>query len=77
MRTTLDLDDDVMAASRDLASRRRTTIGAVISEMVRKALQDGAPQSSDDDGFVGLPRRAVPEPIDVAFVNRLRDEMGV
>jgi hypothetical protein len=38
MRTTLDIDDDVLAAAKELASGQKTTAGKVISDLVRKAL---------------------------------------
>lgn len=38
MRTTLDIDDDVLAAAKDLARRQRRTAGAVISSLARQAL---------------------------------------
>ncbi len=38
MRTTLDIDDDVLAAAKDLAEARRTTAGKMLSELARKAL---------------------------------------
>jgi hypothetical protein len=38
MRTTLDIDDDVLRAARDLARRQKKTAGRVISELARKAL---------------------------------------
>jgi len=38
MRTTLDIDDDVLAASKDLAAVRKTTAGQVISDLARAAL---------------------------------------
>jgi hypothetical protein len=38
MRTTLQLDDDVLAAARVLARQQRTSLGAVISELARQAL---------------------------------------
>ena len=75
MRTTVDLPDDVMLASRDLAARRRTTLGAVMAELLRKGLRDAEPAVSDDDGFVGLPKRGLARPITVEFVNQLREEL--
>lgn len=41
MRTTLDIDDDVLQAAKDLARRTKKTAGAIISELARQAL--GAP----------------------------------
>ncbi len=38
MRTTLDIDDDVLTAAKELASEQKTTAGKVISDLVRKAL---------------------------------------
>jgi len=38
MRTTLDIDDDVLAAAKELASRQNSTAGKVISDLVRKVL---------------------------------------
>jgi predicted transcriptional regulator len=38
MRTTLDVDDDVLAAVEELASRQNSTAGKVISDLVRNAL---------------------------------------
>jgi len=39
MRTTLDLDDDVLQAARELAVVRNSTAGKVLSELARKGLQ--------------------------------------
>ena len=41
MRTTLDLDDDVLLAAKELAVARGTTAGKVVSELVRQALTKG------------------------------------
>jgi hypothetical protein len=38
MRTTLDIDDDVLAAAKDLAKVEGKTMGEVISDLARKAL---------------------------------------
>ncbi len=38
MRTTLDIDDDVLAAAKRLAAEEKSTAGKVISELVRQAL---------------------------------------
>jgi hypothetical protein len=40
MRTTLDIDDDVLLAAKERARRERTSAGAVISELARRALTD-------------------------------------
>ena len=38
MRTTSQLDDDVLAAARVLARQRRRSVGDVISDLARQAL---------------------------------------
>ena len=38
MRTTLDIDDDVLRAAKDIARREKKTAGMVISELARQAL---------------------------------------
>ena len=38
MRTTLDIDDDVLAAANERARRQRTSAGKVISDLARNAL---------------------------------------
>ena len=38
MRTTLDVDDDMLFAAKELATAQKNTTGKVISDLVRKAL---------------------------------------
>jgi Arc/MetJ family transcription regulator len=42
MRTTLDLDDDVLASAKEIARRENTTAGRVVSDLVRRALTGAA-----------------------------------
>ena len=39
MRTTIDIDDDVLLAAKEIAASRRTSAGRVISDLARKGLQ--------------------------------------
>ena len=39
MRTTLDIDDDVLQAVKEIGAMRRKTAGEVLSELARKALK--------------------------------------
>ena len=43
MRTTLDIDEDVLRAAKELARREKKTAGAVISELTRRALTTPPP----------------------------------
>jgi hypothetical protein len=74
MRTTLDIDDDVLAAAKDLASGQKSTAGRVISDLVRKALTQTPP--IDDlpvrNGFPVLPHAG--KVITVEFIEKLLEE---
>lgn len=50
MRTTLNLEDDVLRAAKSLARERGISLGEVVSELVRKALRP-APPTAYDAGF--------------------------
>ena len=73
MRTTLDIDDDVLAAAKELASGQKTTAGKVISDLARKALTELLCEKIKyRNGFPAYPKRGgivTPELID-----RLADE---
>jgi len=73
MRTTLDIDDDVLKTAKALAAARRTTVGRIISELVREALRPSS-AAHVRNGVPLLPRRAgsAPRPT-MHLVNRLRD----
>jgi hypothetical protein len=74
VRTTLDLDEDVLQAAKELAAARGTTAGRILSELARKGL---APTRAARlrNGVPVLPRRApgTPRPT-MKLVNSLRDE---
>jgi hypothetical protein len=57
MRTTLDIDDDVLAAAKELAKARDSTAGRVISDLARQALTESAGRESPQyrGGFRLLP----------------------
>jgi len=74
VRTTLDIDDDVLQAARELAENRRKTTGQVLSDLARQALEPGGRRAVRN----GVPllarrRRGSPKPT-MELVNRLRDE---
>ena len=74
MRTTLDIDDDVLQAAKEIAANRGSTMGKVISELVRKGLRP-KPWVRVRNGVPLLGPRGPNDPIlTMEFVNRLRDE---
>lgn len=48
MRTTLDIDDDILAAAKDLARAEGKTAGKVLSDLARQALTLPAPPGFAD-----------------------------
>ena len=42
MRTTVTIDDDVLAVARALAKRNRTSLGRALSELARRGFRTGA-----------------------------------
>lgn len=42
MRTTLELDDTILAAARSLARSRGVSLGAAVSELARRGLEANA-----------------------------------
>jgi hypothetical protein len=73
MRTTIDLEDDVLFAAKELARQRGTTIGRVLSDLDRQSLTRQTPLRTKDDLplFPVQPNAGVVTP---ELVNRLRDE---
>ncbi|HVL70140.1 MAG TPA: type II toxin-antitoxin system VapB family antitoxin [Vicinamibacterales bacterium] len=74
MRTTLDIDDDVLQAAKELAELHRKSAGEVVSELLRKALQPAPSTQRVRNGVPLLTRRPGAPPTTMAMVNELRDE---
>ena len=75
MRTTVAIDDDVLAAARALADRQQRSLGDVISDLARQGLaRNAVPAHKKRGDLPVLPRRADARPVTLELVNRLRDE---
>lgn len=75
MRTTLDIDEDVLQAAKELASARGTTAGRVLSELARRGL---TPEKAAKvrNGVPLLPGRPPGSPrMTMKLVNELRDDV--
>ncbi|MDE2836560.1 MAG: antitoxin [Chloroflexota bacterium] len=51
MRTTLTIDDDVLAVAKALADRSGSSLGSALSELARRGFK-GAAIASDEDAVV-------------------------
>ncbi|PRY57064.1 hypothetical protein BCF74_11769 [Knoellia remsis] len=54
MRTTLDLDDRVLAAARSIARAQRTSLGKAVSELALKGLGTGGAGAGTSQVFVDV-----------------------
>jgi hypothetical protein len=72
VRTTLNIDDDVVAAARELAAGQSRSLGSVISELARRGL---TPARVGADGDVPVIRVPVgTPPITPELVRRALDD---
>lgn len=72
-RTTIDIEPGVLYATREIARRRRVSVGQVVSDLARQALsrRDAATTRNGVPLFPLGPGAGVVTP---ELVNRLRDE---
>ena len=73
VRTTLNLDDDVLQIAKQLAQQRGSTTGQVLSELARQALEPKTPPKMRNGVMVFNPKPGAKKP-HLALVNQLRDE---
>lgn len=76
MRTTLDIEDDVLAAAKELARRQHRSAGAVVSELARRGLTLAAGADEAGQGgeaFLGF--RPFARRSDVVVTNTLIDKL--
>ena len=77
MRTTLDIEDDVLQAAKELAQRNGGTAGQVISDLARRGLN--ATPTKRRPGLHGgvpvLPSRS--EIVTLDHVQKIQDQEGV
>ena len=69
MRTTLDLDDDVLAAAKALAKAGNTTAGRIISDTMRRAIQSGLADPPGPTAGAHASGQAEPAPSAHGFVS--------
>jgi len=81
MRTTLDIEDDVLEAARELARREHISAGAAVSRLLRVAftghfpISTTPPETTVVNGFRPIP--ANNRLITDSLIDRLRDESGL
>jgi hypothetical protein len=73
MRTTIDLDEDVLLAARELARQRRISIGKAISILARRGATP-TDQASVRNGVPLFPVSSTGSIVTPEIIARLRDE---
>jgi len=74
MRTTLDIDEDMLQIAKEMAALRKTTAGKVLSELARLGLRPPDTSPSTRSGVPLLPARPGEQPVSMDLVNRLRNQ---
>ena len=82
MRTTLDIDDDVLAAAKELSRQQGCSAGQVVSTFMRRALASGglaagpvvAAEPPPANGFRPFASRGTP--VTNGVIDALRDTEG-
>jgi hypothetical protein len=75
VRTTLDIDDDVLQAAKEIAVTQGSTAGKVLSELARRGLAPSRPKVRVRNGVPLLGARSQTDrPVTMEMVNELRDE---
>ena len=74
MRTTLDIEEDVLLAAKEIARQKKMTAGRVLSELARQSLTRKS-LVSKKHGLPLFPIQPDAGIVTLELVNQLRDEM--
>ncbi len=76
MRTTLDIDNDILLAVKELSKREKKSAGEILSDLARRALTTSQIQVQEEVTEYGFPM--IPKKSDaivtVEHINRLMEE---
>ncbi len=75
MRTTLAIDDDVLAAAKEMAATKRKSVGEVISTLARTALRPIPSSRATRNGVPLLPVRPGAPRVTSELVRQLQEEL--
>jgi hypothetical protein len=84
MRTTLDIDDDVLFAAKEIAAKERKTAGKILSDFFRRGIQSDSVDASGmepgqpfvfKNGIPILPSRR--ELVTTEQIQRIMEEEGI
>lgn len=74
MRTTVNLDEDIVQSAKALAERHNKTLGEILSELARKGLQKRKSKAAIRNGIpVFKTSSTTANPLSIDEINELRD----
>jgi len=75
MRTTLSIDDDILAAAKELAATEKKSVGEVISALAREALRPASTNRRTRNGVPLLPVRPGIPRVTSELIRQLQEEL--
>jgi hypothetical protein len=75
MRTTLAIDDDVLAAAKELAEMEHKSVGEIVSALARRALRPAETGRQVRNGVPLLPVNKNTPRVTSELVHQLREEL--
>lgn len=74
MKTTLEIEDDVLEVAKDLARHQCVSLGKVVSQLLRKSIQSSERGQTVRNGLRIVHRSGNATPVTLEIVNQIRDE---
>ena len=71
MRTTVDLDEDILRVAKDLARENGHSLGRALSDLVRRGLEPPARKTNTRNGVPVFPRLPGAKPVTSEMVKEL------
>lgn len=75
MRTTINIEEDILCAAKDISLREGVTLGKALSELARLGLEKRGGTVKKRDGIPVFPKKS-DKVVTMEFINQLRDEVS-
>lgn len=75
VRTTLEIENDVLEVAKDLARHQCTSLGKAVSSLIRKGIQSSDRAQITRNGLRVVSRSPDATPVTLEIVNQIRDEL--
>lgn len=74
VRTTINLDDDILATAKAMAAQQRKPVGEVVSSLVRRALKPSGRQITERNGIPLFPIRKDAKAVTPEIIRELMED---